>query len=531
LEERRKIVKCLLMISWMLLSGLCSGIFAQLACHAQETTHRLSHPLDIKSMSTLSNSSLPASAEEVTRSGPPAYHETDRPQFHFSAKQGWLNDPNGLMYFDGEYHLFFQFESQLSGEDPRKSWGHAVSPDLLHWHQLDDALQPDALGPIWSGSAVVDWNNTSGFGNSGKPPLVALYTAAGGRSPESQGRAFTQCLVYSLDHGRTWTKYAHNPVLAHIVGENRDPKVVWYAPTRRWIMALFLDKDQFGLFASPDLKAWTPLQTLTLPGSGECPDFFQMPLEGTGERRWVFTAANGKYLVGSFNGTNFLPETPLLPGDAGKNSYAAQTFSDIPAHDGRRIQIAWMIGGVYPNMPFNQQMSFPCALTLHATPDGPRLYRWPVREIAGLYREETRRHDIRLRPGADYLLPARSGDLWDVQAEFAPETGATAFGLRVRGADIRYHVADGIVSCLGRQVPLPSEHKRITLRFLLDRTSLEVFGNGGRVSLTSCFRPSPSDIDLSVYAEGGAVALISLTIHSLRSAWAEPSPALIEHSQ
>ncbi len=451
----------------------------------------------------------------------PMYHEAYRPQFHFTAAQGWLNDPNGLVYYDGEYHLFFQYEAQLSGSDPKKIWGHAVSTDLVHWQQLSDALEPDALGPMWSGSAVVDWNNTSGFGSSGTPPLVALYTAAGGESPESQGRSFTQCLAYSIDRGRTWTKYAQNPVLPHVAGGNRDPKVVWYAPARRWIMALYLDGDQFGLFSSPDLKTWTQTQTLTVPGSSECPDFFPMPVEGTKEQRWLFTSANGRYFVGSFDGKTFTPETPLLPGDAGANFYAAQTFSDVPAHDGRRIQIAWMRDGKYPDMPFNQQMSFPCVLTLHMASDGPRLYRWPVKEIAKLYGSAVKQQHVTLSPGTDAAVPATAGDLWDIEAEFAPSPGATAFGLRVRGTDIRYQTANGgVLSCQGRQTALaPEAGGRVKLRLLLDRTSLEVFGGGGQVSLTSCFLPPPGDTSLSLYAEGGAVTLVSLTAHPLRSAW------------
>ncbi len=448
------------------------------------------------------------------------YHEAYRPQFHFTAKQGWLNDPNGLVYFGGEYHLFFQFDFLLIGRDSSKSWGHAVSTDLVHWQQLSNALEPDALGPMWSGSAVVDWDNTSGV-SPGLPPLIALYTAAGGKSEESQGRSFTQCLAYSIDRGRTWVKYAQNPVLPHVARGNRDPKVVWYAPTRRWIMALYLDNDQFGLFSSPDLKTWTQTQTLSLPGSGECPDFFSMPIAGTKEHRWVFTAANGHYLVGAFNGTTFAPETPLLPGDAGASFYGGQTFSGIPARDGRHIQIAWMRGGEYPNMPFNQQMSFPCTLTLHAATDGPRLFRWPVKEIATLYGTPIQQHSIMLLPGADHAVPVPAGDLWDIEAEFAPTPAATAFGLRVRGTDIRYQTASGgTLSSLDRQVSLtPEPIGRIKLRLLLDRTSLEVFGNGGQVSLTSCFLPKPGDTGLSVYAEGGAVTLVSLTAHPLRSAW------------
>ncbi len=448
-------------------------------------------------------------------------NEPYRPKFHFTAKQGWLNDPNGLVYLDGEYHLFFQFEELLSGNDPKKSWGHAVSTDLVHWRQLSNALEPDALGPIWSGSAIVDWNNTSGLGSPGKPPLVALYTAAGGQSPESSGRDFTQCLAYSTDRGRTWTKYAHNPVLPHVAGENRDPKVIWDAPTRRWIMALYLDRDRFGLFSSPDLKAWTQTQTLTLPGSSECPDFFPLPLIETHKQRWVFTAANDAYLVGSFDGRTFTPETPALPGDAGASFYAAQTFSGIPAQEDRRIQIAWMRGGEYPQMPFNQQMSFPCTLTLHQTSDGPRLFRWPVKEITALYGALLHQHNIRLSPGSDHIVPA-PGELWDIEAEFALSPGVTACGLRVRGTDIRYQAAEGgTISCLGRKAPLAPQQSHVTLRILLDRTSLEVFGNGGQTSLTTCFLPPVGEENLSAYAEGGTVTLVSLTAHPLRSAWTQ----------
>ena len=446
------------------------------------------------------------------------YKETYRPQFHFSAKTGWLNDPNGLVFYEGEYHLYFQFETQLSGADDRKSWGFAVSPDLVHWRQLDDALRPDALGPIWSGSAVVDWQNTSGLGSPGKPPLVALYTAAGGKSPESSGRDFTQCLAYSLDRGRTWTRYTDNPVLPHIAGENRDPKVVWYAPTKHWIMALYLEGSDFALFASPDLKTWTRLQTLTLPGCDECPDFFEMPVSGSpNEHRWVFTAANGKYLVGTFDGRMFMPETGVLPSDYGANFYAVQTYSDIPPANGRRIQIAWMRDGVYPGMPFNQQMSFPCELTLHRTQDGLRLYRQPVREIAGLYGREQHWHDLTLAPG-DNPLESLRGDLWDVEATFEVGT-ATALGFRVRGTGVHYDVKAQTLTALGRTAPPKLGGHRLTLRLLVDRTSLEVFGNGGKVSLSSCFLPPLDDHSLAVYAEGGSGKIVSLTVHPLRSAW------------
>ena len=443
------------------------------------------------------------------------YNETYRPQFHFTARKNWLNDPNGMVFYEGEYHLFFQ-HNPLGMQPGNLSWGHAVSRDMVHWEQLANALTPDALGPIWSGSAVVDWNSTTGFGQAGDKPLVAMYTAA--------GEPFTQCLAFSLDRGRTWTKYDHNPVLPHIIGGDRDPKVVWHVPTRRWVMALYLDGSDFALFSSPDMKAWTRLQTLTLPGCDECPDFFEMPIQGSpNEHRWVFTAANGRYLVGTFDGHTFTPESGVLPSDYGANFYAVQTFSDIPRADGRRIQIAWMRDGEYPRMPFNQQMSFPCELTLHRTPEGLRLHRQPIREIAGLYEKGQQWHDQPLAPG-DNPLRAFSGDLWDMEAEF--EVGAaTALRFSVRGTEIRYDVKEQTLTALGRTAPLKlSDGHRLALRLLVDRTSLEVFGNGGQVSMTSCFLPSPDDHSLAVYADGGLARIVSLTVHPLSSAWPHPPP-------
>jgi fructan beta-fructosidase len=445
------------------------------------------------------------------------YNETYRPQFHFTAQKNWLNDPNGMVYYKGEYHLFFQY-NPLGTEWGNMTWGHAISRDLVHWKQLPNALERDALGTMFSGSAVVDTENTAGFATGKEKTLVALYTAAGGTSPESQGKPFTQCLAYSTDRGRTWTKYAGNPVLPHIVKENRDPKVIWHAPTKRWIMALYLDGRDFALFSSPDLKTWERLQTLTMPGCDECPDFFPLRVQGEPKvEKWIFTAANGYYLIGDFDGKKFTPETAPLPSDQGANFYAVQTYSDIPASDGRRIQIAWMRGGSYPQMPFNQQMSFPCELTLRRTPEGLRLFRWPVKEIRSLYTKEWKEKDVPLRPDANPLSEL-TGDLWDIEAEF--ELGeAQEVGFSVRGEDVVYRVKEQTLSALGRSAPLKIEKGRVRLRILADRTSLEIFGNSGAASLSSCFTPHPNDLTLAVFARGGTATLRALRVRSLRSAW------------
>ncbi len=443
------------------------------------------------------------------------YQETHRPQFHFTAQKNWLNDPNGLMYDKGEYHLFFQHNP--SGINwGNMTWGHAVSPDMVHWMQLPHALEPDELGTIFSGSGVVDWKNTAGFQTGDEKVLVCIYTSAGKHAPVE--RPFTQSIAYSNDQGRMWTKYEGNPVMGHIVGSNRDPKVIWHALTEKWVMALYLDKNDFALFGSANLKAWTRLCDIHLPGVSECPDVFELPVDGdAGNTRWVFWGGNGRHLIGTFDGRNFTAESDVLQTEYGANCYAAQTWSDIPPSDGRRLQITWMSGGKYPGMPFNQQMSFPCELTLRTTPEGIRLFRQPVKEIENIHQKVHSWNNQPLKPDEN-LLKGISGELFDIRAEV--ELGdAAEFGFTVRGEKIQYNVADNQLSCLGKSAPLSPLHNRVKLQILVERTSLEVFGNDGRVSMTSCFLPAPENRSLGIYAFGGEAMIISLNVYELRAAW------------
>ncbi len=443
------------------------------------------------------------------------YREDYRPQFHFTPRTNWTNDPNGLVYYEGEYHLFFQ-HNPYGIPWGNMTWGHAVSPDLVHWTELQDALHPDRLGTMFSGSAVVDGNNTAGFRSGSEKTLVCIYTAAGGTSLLSRDQPFTQCIAYSSDRGRTWTKYEKNPVLPHVAGSNRDPKVVWHEPTQRWIMALFLDRNDFGLFSSPDLKTWTQLQTITVPDCGECPDFFEIPVEGEAKKQWVFTAANGRYLVGDFDGRKFTPlSSQPLPGNWGRNYYAVQTYSDTP--DGRRIQIAWMNGGRYPGMPFNQQMSFPGELKLRRLPDGLRLCRTPVREIERLHGEKHSRANQTLQPGENPLA-AIQGDLFHIRAEIEPGAAAE-ITFRVRGEPITWAAREQKLAWKNFSAPLALNRGRLQLQILVDRTSLEIFAQNGAVPFTGCFLPPPTDKSLGLTCSGGPAKIISLDVIELRSAW------------
>lgn len=443
------------------------------------------------------------------------YGETHRPQFHFTAQKNWLNDPNGLVYYEGEYHLFFQHNPAgvLWGN---MTWGHAISTDLVHWTQLEHALYPDDLGTIFSGSAVVDWHNSSGLQEGKEPPLIILYTSAGAHAP--QPVPFAQSLAYSNDRGRTWEKYEGNPVLGHIKGDNRDPKIIWHRDTKQWLMALYLEGAEYTLYGSANLREWQHLCDLQLPGVSECPDLFELPVDGDEDnRRWVYWGANGGYVLGHFDGVVYVPETEVLCAEYGPNGYAAQTWSDVPASDGRRIQISWMRGGKYPAMPFNQQMSFPVELTLRTTPAGVRLCREPVREVELLQRKVHYGESAELVPGKP-LRPAVKGDLFDIHLEFDP-AAASAVGAVICGIDLRYDVAAERLSFLATEVELERRSGRVSLRLLVDRTSLEVFALDGEWSLSLCFLPEAAEVPLSFYAEGGTAQVQVLAVHELCSAW------------
>jgi fructan beta-fructosidase len=444
--------------------------------------------------------------------GEDLYHEKLRPQFHFTSRRGWLNDPNGLVFFKGEYHLFYQ-HNPYGWDWGNMHWGHAVSTDLVHWKELPVALYPDEHGTMFSGSAVVDWDNTAGFQNGPEPPLVAMLTAA--------GQPFTQEIAYSNDRGRTWTKYAHNPVLGHIVGENRDPKVVWFAPEKKWVMALYLDHNDYALFSSPDLEHWQKLSDVNLPGDAECPNFFQLPLDGdTRNTRWVFFGASGVYLVGTFDGREFAPETRPQRLQNGNCWYAAQVYSDIPASDGRCILIPWgrlPDGEIFRGMPFNQMMGLPVELTLRSESSGPSLEVSPVRELKSLRQS---RHAIAvqtLNPGANPLAEIR-GDLFEIEAEIGIGQ-AKQISFDLRGVPVIYDVATQKISCMGSQAVLAPQDGKIALHIFVDRASIDIYGGGGSLYLPMAKALSLNHQSLKLSCQGGSARIRSLEVYELKSAW------------
>ena len=433
------------------------------------------------------------------------YRETLRPQFHFSSRRGWNNDPNGLVYYQGEYHLFYQ-HNPYGWEWGNMHWGHAVSTDLVHWQELPIAIYPHQFGDwVFSGSAVVDHANTGGFQCGKEPPLVAAYT--------STGRG--ECIAFSNDRGRTWAEFSGNPVVRH---EGRDPRLLWHSPTKRWVMAVYDELERkrwIAFYTSADLKQWK--FESRIEGFFECPDLFELPVDGKPtERLWVLTAASSEYRLGMFDGRQFTPQTPMLPGHRGNAFYAAQTYSDIPAQDARRIQIGW--GQIAtPGMPFNQMMTFPCELTLRSTADGPRLYFQPVKELERLHGARHARSPLILAPGTNALAGIQ-GDLFDVRAQFT--VGSTGeVRLLVRGMPVVYDATKQELVCQNRRNPLRPVDDKVRLQLLVDRTSLEIFGNDGLLYMPMAAKFTPDDHSLLLTSAGSTVRFDTLEVNELRSIW------------
>jgi fructan beta-fructosidase len=468
---------------------------------------------------------LCAAADEARGQGEKAFGETYRPQFHYTARKGWINDPIGLVFYEGRYHLFNDHNPASCrfpggrGSGEQSHWSHAVSANLMHWRHRPIAVFPDDNGACWSGSGVVDWKNTAGFQAGKDKALVLIYTSAGKKT-------FTQSLAYSTDAGRTWRKHRHNPVLEQWVGGNRDPKVFWHEPSGRWVMALYLRGHDYALLASGDLKQWTRLSELKHPGAGECPDLFELPIldargrpirTGKGGSRWIFWGANGTYLIGRFDGRTFTRQSGPHRTEWGPNCYAAQTWSDIPAADGRRLIIGWMRGGKFPGMPFNQQMTIPRVVTLRETEDGPRLLLQPVREIENVHGRKHAWSKLRLEEG-DNPLAKLKGKLWDIDAVIRPGE-AKQVGFDIRGERIAYRPKEHKLTALGSSAPLKMGDGRIKLRIVADVASIEVFANGGRVVMSFSLPIDPKNSSLSTFATGGRAHVDALTVWQCESAW------------
>ena len=455
------------------------------------------------------------------------YRERLRPQFHFTSRTGWLNDPNGLIWYRGEYHLFYQ-HNPTGLPWGNMTWGHAVSTDLVRWSELPKVLFPDATtGTCFSGAAFIDYRDQLGRKSGEEEVIVAFYLRT----------EIGLCLAYSNDRGRTFTDYEHNPVLNHEGARIDTPRPFWHQPTARWVAPTY---DFFtnqhgelrrcvGFYSSENLTDWRFESRVEQDGWGDelcgCVDFFQLPLDGDpGRLKWVMILIDGSYIVGDFDGRTFrtLAGEPAVTDDRIRSLviqgeyYATMTWHNLP--DLRRVQVTWMrTPDGYPCMPFNQQMTAPSELSLHTTAEGPRLRMLPAAELESLRIRSHEWSDVPLNERGNPLA-AIAADLLDLETEFQVADG-TVTSVRLRGFDITYDAdAETLTSC-GSATHLRPMDGVVRLRILLDRTSIEVYANDGRVYIPRVVFPDHDDRSIAMSCRGGTTTARLIRVHELKSSW------------
>ena len=467
--------------------------------------------------------------------------EKFRPTYHFSPLYGWMNDPNGMVYKDGEYHLFYQY-NPYGSKWGNMSWGHAISKDLVNWQHLPVAIAPDALGTIFSGSAVVDTDNTAGFGAGA---IIAIYTQNSDRQVQS--------IAYSTDNGRTFTCYENNPVLTSDARDFRDPKVFWHKETRRWIMILAVGQEM-QIFSSPNLKDWT-YESSFGEGQGahggvwECPDLFELPVEGTNEKKWVllcnlnpggpFGGSATQYFVGTFNGKEFVNESPSKTKwmDWGKDHYATVTWSDAP--DNRRIAIAWMSNWQYandvPTSQYRSPNSVPRDLGLFTVGGETYLQSAPSPELQKL-RDISKKRSFRVNGTRTVkeMIPVNEG-AYEIELSIknlhADVIGFRLYNDKGEEVDMQYDMKENRFSmdrCKSGDVgfnenfpaltwtAVESGKNELKLHFFVDKSSVEAFGDGGRFAMTNQVFPSEPYNHIDFYSKGGAYKVDSFIVYRLK---------------
>ena len=492
------------------------------------------------------------------------YTEQYRPQFHFSPDSMWMNDPNGMVYYEGEYHLFYQYHPHSTVWGPMH-WGHAITTDLVHWEHQPIALYPDSLGTIFSGSAVIDWNNSSGLGSTENPPMVAIFTHHNHALEKTESNLFQyQSIAYSLDKGRSWTKYAGNPVIPNPgIRDFRDPKVSWYEAGQKWIMVLAA-QDRIMYYSSPNLIQWTKESEFNAdlgPDEGvwECPDFFPLPYGE--ETKWVLFVSIGdggpnggsgtKYYIGDFDGSEFTSDDPSGGArwlDYGKDNYAGVTWSDVPSDDGRRIFLGWMSNWQYaghvPSERWRSAMTLPRELKLGKDEQGYLLSSIPVHET-----EQLRTEHYKLEPGAlkerNNVGPAIEDEypLYEIDLVFElnpDEVEEIEFGIILESEQhekllAAFNTRTQEVSIARQEsgrtdfsVHFPgihtapyqlSEAGEIRFHAFIDLSSIELFVDGGKLVMTELCFPESGFENIHFYSSHESAVLKKGDIYSLKSAW------------
>lgn len=472
--------------------------------------------------------------------------EKFRPVYHHTPAYGWMNDPNGMFYKDGVYHLYFQW-NPYGSVWANMHWGHSTSTDLMHWNFEGSAIVPDAWGAIFSGSCVVDHNNTAGFG---KDAVIAFYTSA---KASPWGDVQSQSMAYSLDNGKTFVKYEGNPILTSSEKDFRDPKVFWYAPGKHWVMMLAVGQHM-EIYSSVNLKEWKKESEFGAMqgahgGVWECPDLVEIPVEGTREKKWVlicnlnpggpFGGSAAQYFVGSFDGKKFVNESPTQTKwmDWGKDNYATVTWNNAP--DGRCIALGWMSNWQYANNVPTRQYRSANTLARDLT-----LYR----EGQELYLKSTPSSEVKKARGKKVSIPSfKVSEKHEMVNLFEEKQGAYEVEIVIQNAG-----ASKITFCLlndkGEKVSmyydlnrkqfvmdrsesgtvdfskdfpavtvaLANVDKELTLRLFVDRSSIEAFGEDGKFVMTNLVFPSQPYVKMCFEADKNGYAVKTLNVYKLQ---------------
>ena len=493
------------------------------------------------------------------------YTEPYRPQFHFSPEENWMNDPNGMVFHKGVYHLFYQYYPEDIVWGPMH-WGHATSKDLVHWEHKPIALFPDEHGLIFSGSAVVDFANTSGFGTLDNPPLVAIFTYHLMEGEKAGRDDFqTQGIAYSTDNGNTWTKFDGNPVIKNDgLKDFRDPKVFWDEKSHQWIMSVVAG-DHLQLWGSSNLKEWAKLSEFGKDkgahgGVWECPDLFPLKVEGSEEEKWVLLisinpgAPNGgsgtQYFIGEFDGEIFTTEqTETKWFDWGTDNYAGVTYNVLPqdyygntyANDPKqdRIFIGWMSNWTYardtPTQKWRSAMTIPRKLSLKKISDAYELVNYPIQGIEALVASGVKK-DIELQNGLEETI--FFDDL--NQSEIRFQTVARDFKVKLQNTlgeeTVLTMIDEEKVFYLDRtnsgkvdfqedfasiqEMPIPFLPEVYEVRILVDQSSVEVFINEGQYVMTAQIFPSERYTKLSFLNSSEApITLNNFSLSSIQGTW------------
>ena len=453
------------------------------------------------------------------------YREKFRPQLHYTPMRGWVNDPNGLVWCDGKYHLFYQ-HNPYDIRWGNMHWGHAESDDLIHWKEIGEALYPDKSGTMFSGSAVVDQKNVTGLGSKEQPALLLYYTVAGGTNSVSEGKKYTVCLAYSLDNGTTFVKYSANPVLENIVYGNRDPKIFWHKDTGKWCMVLFLYEHRFAFFSSSDLLHWTFTSEEDFPPLNECPEVFE--LAGTG--KWAILAGAdywgdqsvGKYYIGKFDGKQFIKEDGPYPIDFGRSFYSLQTFDNDPK--GRRILLGWRTCNFYMpdknGMPFQGEFSVPTEIFPYTVDGKLRIARYPVQEFFAM-ESAGESNFVQSNVDAEQVDRCVFEDEHSiVSIQFEGMIRAKAIvEFDIGGEIICYHSETQTLQVFGNNIKVPLEGEKFSLLLIRDRTSLEVYAQGGKYPAGGYARFVKNKNSIKVYR--GVLEQVKIRCRHLKSIWAK----------